>query len=367
MNLLKPIPGLRLLATSQARPLDLSPEGQHGIELDNDGVHERVLGPAWRDLIEARGASRADSAPKPEPTVKLRQWVVEADAIDLGVLAAQRALDAAGLQARELSAIICATSTPPVISASMAARIGRQLGADEGLSNPLCFDVRAGGVGVLASWFTAQGLILQGAGPVLIIGTEAASAFLAPDDLGSALLYGDGAAACILAGCEPAKALEGTGFLGGMSGQSAMRGAPTTIPGRLPPREGEGQSYRFQKPDRQHLEDLSGLWDRFPRVLADAFPGPCGELACFLPYAVSAGQVAKAHAALGQPRARVFHELATHGCLGAAALLSTLHGYRQSGQAGVGKGEGAGEGEVIALAAAAGNGLWAGFFWRLQA
>lgn len=360
MNLLKPMPGLRLLATSQARPLDLSPEGQRGMALDNDSVHERVLGPSWREIIAARQASRPSSTPKPEPTVKSRQWVIDADAIDLGVLAAQRALDAAGMWAGELSAIICATSTPPLISASMAARIGRQLGADEGLSNPLCFDVRAGGVGVLAAWFTAQGLIAQGAQPVLIIAAEAASAFMAPDDLGSALLYGDGAAACILAAPQEGQALQpGTGFLGGMSGQSALRGAPTTIPGRLPPSEGEGQLYRFQKPDREHLEDLSRLWDRFPRTLAEHFPGPCAELGCFLPYAVSPGQVAKAHEALGQPQARIFHQLATHGCLGAAAVLSTLHGYRKSGQAV--------EGEVIALAAAAGNGLWAGFFWRLSA
>lgn len=359
MNLLKPMPGLRLLATSQARPLDLAPVGRRGIALDNEGVHERVLGPAWRDIIASRQASRPGAAPWPEPAVKLRQWVVDADAIDLGVLAAQRALDAAGMRARELSAIICATSTPPLISASMTARIGRQLGADESLSNPLCFDVRAGGVGVLTAWFTAQGLIAQGAGPVLIVGVEAALPFLAPDDLGSALLYGDGAAACILAGAEAGEGMQGEGFLGGASGQSALRGTPTTIPGRLPPGEGDdARRYRFQKPDREHLEDLSGLWGRFPQALAKHFPEPCAELACFLPYAVSVGQVAKAYEALGQPQARVFHQLATHGCLGAAGVLSALHGYRLSGQAR--------DGQVIALAAAAGNGLWAGFFWRLR-
>lgn len=355
MNLLmQACPGLRLVSTSVARPVDLAPQGQRGIELDNDALHERVLGSDWRAQLQAKAerAAQRGAPPAPEPTVRTRQWVVGADAIDLAVLAGQRALSAAGMKASDLSAVICATSTPPVISASMTARIGKALGCDEGLSNPVCFDVRAGGVGALLAWFTAQGLISQGAGPVLIIGVEAASPFLLPGDIGSALLYGDGAGACILA----SDGSQTESFLGGMSGQSALQGVSTTIPGQLPPTEAV-MDYRFHKPDQAHLADLSRLWGRFPRELAERFAPACARVKHFLPYAVSPRQMGIAHEALGQPEARIFHELDTQGCLGAASSLAALHGFLNSG-----RGQ---PGEVIALASAAGNGLWAGFFWRL--
>jgi 3-oxoacyl-[acyl-carrier-protein] synthase III len=357
MNLLmQPCPGLCLVATAAARPLDLAPVGQRGIELDNDALHERVLGADWREQVQAKAlrAAQRGLPPLPEPTVRLRQWVVGADAMDLGTLAAQRALSAAGMKASELAAIICVTSSPPVISASMTARIGKALGCDEGLANPTCFDVRAGGVGPLLAWFTAVGLISQGAGPVLIIGAEAASAFMLPQDISSALLYGDGAGACILAsdGGQTVR------FLGGMSGQSLVNGTSTTIPGHLPP-SGDLLQYRFHKPDQAHLADLARLWAQFPRELAQRFPAAAAQVQHFLPYAVSPKQMGIAHEALGQPQALIFDELATHGCLGAASSLATLHGFMQSG-----RGQ---PGDVIALASAAGNGLWAGFFWRLGA
>src|SRR5690606_40321191 len=134
-----------------------------------------------------------------------------------------------------LAAILCVTSTPPLISAAMAARIGVALGCDEGLCNASCFDVRAGGVGVMLAWFSAQGLIAQGSGPVLIVAAEAASLFMQAGDVGSALLYADGAAACILAGGRDDGDAPEAGFLGGMSGQRRMQGRPTTIAGILPP------------------------------------------------------------------------------------------------------------------------------------
>jgi 3-oxoacyl-[acyl-carrier-protein] synthase III len=353
----RPTVPMRLLATAMAMPLDIEPAGQHGRLLDNDAVCEAVLGPDWRAQMKARAEQVPGDA---EPfVVQSRQWVRNgATAIDLGVTAARRALEAAGLRAQDLSAILCVTSTPPVVSAAMAARIGVALGCDDSLGNACCFDVRAGGVGVMLAWFSAQGLIAQGSGPVLIVAAEASSSFMSPGDVGSAMLYADGAAACILAGA-PSKAHAGPddpGFLGGMSGQMKMQGRPTTIPGTLPPR-GDLSVYRFQRPDRTHLASLKTLWGGFPRELAAAFPEACAALKHFLPYPVSLKQMAVAHEAMGQPRAEIFHQLERHGCLGAASPLASLHGLLSSGRAR--------SGDVLALASGAGNGLWAGFFWRI--
>jgi 3-oxoacyl-[acyl-carrier-protein] synthase III len=344
MNLVfEPRASVRLLSTAVASPMDLEPRGERGIELSSDAIHERVLGASWREHATARpSASRA-----------LRQWVRGADAGDLGTLAAERALRSAGLRAADLAAVIVATSTPPRISASLSARIGRSLGCADTLSNASCLDVRAGGVGGLLAFLTAQGLLAMGAGPVLVVATEAASPFFAPLDVASALLYADGAGACILATAKGS----GDAFLGGASGQMAVGGRPTTIPGDLPPTDEPGASlrYRFQKPDRAHLEHLGRLWDAFPRELAARFPEAAERVTHFVPYAVSDRQVDAALHAFGNPRARAYHELEARGCLGTASVLVALHGLLESGRAR--------PGDVVALAAAAGNGSWAGFFW----
>lgn len=361
----QPTVPMRLLATSMALPMDLAPAGERGRELDNDDVHEAVLGPDWRALKLARDTfSRGSRSGHEPPVVQRRQWVRgDANAIDLGIEAARRALAAAGMRPGDLAALVCVTSTPPVISAAMAARIGVALGCDETVCNACCFDVRAGGVGVMLAWFSAQGLIAQGSGPVLIVAAETASVFMRPGDLGTALLYADGAAACILArddaGAAQMSGRDCFGFLGGMSGQTRLPGLPTTIPGVLPPQSGlaDFHSYRFQKPDREHLQALQSLWRTFPAELAGAFPEARAALKHVLPYPISLQQMALAHEAMGQPDAALFHQLPEVGCLGAASPLASLHGLLQSGRAG--------RGDVLVLASAAGNGLWAGLFWRV--
>jgi 3-oxoacyl-[acyl-carrier-protein] synthase III len=363
---IRPSVPVRLLATAVARPLDLVPRGEFGRVLGQDDVCAHVLGEGWEAALQARQAQAQEQAQgRPAgsslPAVANRQWLMNgANALDLGAEAARRALQVAGLDATDLSALICVTSTPPLVSASMAARIGRVLGeeagvgegAEGGLSLATCLDVRAGGVGVMQAWFTAQGLIAQGAGPVLIVAAEAPSAFMRDGDLGTALLYTDGAGACILAPAEDGR----NAFLGGLSGQMRLAGQATTIPGLLPP-EGDLQAYRFQRPDRTHLAALLDLWGRFPQELVAACPEAAGRLTHFLPYAVTPRQMDVALQALGPTSAQVFHELEQWGCAGAASPLTTLHGLLQSGQAVTG--------DVVLLASAAGNGLWAGFFWEL--
>jgi 3-oxoacyl-[acyl-carrier-protein] synthase-3 len=360
---IQPTVPVRLLATAVARPLDLVPRGEFGRVLAQDDVFAHVFGESWETVLQARQAEGQASA-SGLPAVANRQWLMNgANALDLGAEAARRALQVAGLEVGELSALICVTSTPPLVSAAMAARIGRMLGeeagmgvgegADAGLAMAACMDVRAGGVGVMQAWFTAQGLIAQGAGPVLIVATEAPSAFMRDGDLGTALLYTDGAGACILGQADAGH----KAFLGGLSGQTRLGGQATTIPGLLPP-DGDLQAYRFQRPDREHLAALLGLWGRFPPELVAAYPEAASRLTHFLPYAVTPRQMDVALQALGPTQAQVFHELDQWGCAGAASPLTTLHGLLQSGQAVTG--------DVILLASAAGNGLWAGFFWQLD-
>ncbi len=350
----KPGARVRLLSTAVARPIDLAPQGEHGLVLDNEAVMALVHGVNWREVMAEKAAARGAAPAMPLPQVACRQWLTKgAHALHLAEEAARRALQAANLRAADLAGLICVTSTPPIVSASMAARVGKAIGLGVDLNQAACFDVRAGGVGVMQAWFAAQGLIVQGSGPVLIVAAEASSQFMSPGDLASALLYADGAGACVLG---PGHANDADTFLGGLGGQMSLPGQPTTIPGTLPP-HGDLNAYRFQRPDRTHLEALLALWAQFPQELARAFPEANARLRHFLPYAVTQRQMDVACEALAAPQATLFHELQQWGCVGAASPLTALHGLLQSGRAQ--------PGDVLLLASAAGNGLWSGFYWRL--
>jgi 3-oxoacyl-[acyl-carrier-protein] synthase-3 len=338
---------VRLLATAVALPTDLAPAGQRGRVMDEAAVLAHI----------APAAARPPHGTPLDAEVVTRQWVQDADAIDLAVEAGRQALARAGLQAHELSAILCASSTPVSISAAMASRVSARLLGESveepGIFNPCAYDIRGGGIGALQAWITAQGLIAQGAGPVLVLAAETPSKFLQPGDVGTALRYGDGAGACILGPSTEAR----PSFLGGLSGQRPLAGRPTTIPGPLPP-AGDLEAYRFQKPDCEHLADLGRLWSQAPRALAEAFPQALAATRFVLPYGVSHRQMATAVEALGAPQAECFHELARLGCVGAASPLVALHGLLASGRAAAG--------DVLCLLSAAGNGVWMGFYWQLD-
>ena len=114
---------------------------------------------------------------------------------ELGFLAAQKALEDAGLEAADLDLIIVATSTPDYIFPSTACLIQSRLGAKGGAA----FDVQAVCSGFVYALATADSFIRAGnARNALVIGTEVFSRILDWDDRGTCVLFGDGAGAVVL-------------------------------------------------------------------------------------------------------------------------------------------------------------------------
>lgn len=113
---------------------------------------------------------------------------------DLAVLAAQRALKVAGVQAREIDFIICATSSPDHLLPATANIIQHQLGCNAG-----GFDLNAGCSGFVHALTT--GFALQATGRfrhTLVIAADTYSRFLDWKDRSTAVFFGDGAAAAVL-------------------------------------------------------------------------------------------------------------------------------------------------------------------------
>lgn len=117
----------------------------------------------------------------------------------LGLIAAQRALEMAGVAADELDLIIVATSTPDFIFPSTACLIQGQLG-NKGAA---AFDIQAVCSGFAYALGVADKFIRSGSHrKALIIGAEVFSRILDWKDRGTCVLFGDGAGAVVLEASE---------------------------------------------------------------------------------------------------------------------------------------------------------------------
>ncbi len=127
--------------------------------------------------------------------IRARHVAEPADATsDLATTAARAALDDAGMVATDLGAVVVATTTPdhpiPGTAPSVAAALGVQVPA---------FDLNAACSGFVYGLRVAGGLVATGIGPVLLAGAETLTRVVDPEDRSTAVLFGDGAGAVVLA------------------------------------------------------------------------------------------------------------------------------------------------------------------------
>jgi len=120
---------------------------------------------------------------------------------ELGVRAAQAALQSAGVDAGSIDLIVVATSTPDQIFPSTACLIQARIGA----LGCAAFDVQAVCSGFVYGIATADALIRTGAHKrALVVGAEVFSRILDWTDRTTCVLFGDGAGAVVLeASSEP--------------------------------------------------------------------------------------------------------------------------------------------------------------------
>jgi 3-oxoacyl-[acyl-carrier-protein] synthase-3 len=114
---------------------------------------------------------------------------------DLGLEAARRALQAAGLEAQAIDLIIVATSSPDMVFPSTACILQNKLGAN----GCAAFDVQAVCSGFVYALTIADAMIKTGAATkALVIGAEVFSRILDFKDRTTCVLFGDGAGAVVL-------------------------------------------------------------------------------------------------------------------------------------------------------------------------
>lgn len=135
--------------------------------------------------------------------IRSRRVMTDETLLDLAAGAAGRALLQAGVAARDLDLILCATMQADTVTPSLACMVGRQLGA----SCP-ALDVNAACTGFLYALDVAAGYFARGrAQRVLVVAAECLSKHVDWGDRATCVLFGDGAGAAVLTAGEGLRAI----------------------------------------------------------------------------------------------------------------------------------------------------------------
>jgi len=152
-----------------------------------------------RVVTNAELATRVDTSDewiRERTGIHQRHQIAEGQGVsDMAVIAAERALDAAGRAAADVDLIIVATTTPDLTFPATAALVQRKLGAPAGIA----FDVQAVCSGFIYAMSVADGFVARGhARCALVIGAEAMTRLMDWEDRGTCVLFGDGAGAVVI-------------------------------------------------------------------------------------------------------------------------------------------------------------------------
>lgn len=115
---------------------------------------------------------------------------------DLGVKAAEKAIERAGIAKEEIDLIICATLSPDHLCMPSTACI---IAAKLGITNVMAYDISAACSGFVYMLSMAKAYIESGMKKnILLVGAEKISSVVDYTDRGTCILFGDGAGAAII-------------------------------------------------------------------------------------------------------------------------------------------------------------------------
>lgn len=141
---------------------------------------------------------------------------------DIALPAARAALADAGVDARDIDLLICATVTPDMMFPTSSALMADTLG----MPNAAAYDLLAGCTGFMYAVAQAYAMLASGLSRrALVVGGDVLSKILDWDDRSTLVLFGDGAGAVVM---EP---VERGGFLGFELGADGAGGVHLSYPG----------------------------------------------------------------------------------------------------------------------------------------
>jgi len=164
---------------------------------------KRVTNHELAAQLAAKGIETSDEWIVSRSGISARHYAEpEQASSDLGVIAARRALEMAGMQADDIDLIIVASSTPDFYGSfpSTACIVQKKLGIS---NNCAAVDVQAVCSGFVYAVATADSFIKSGMHKnVLVIGAEVFSRILNFEDRTTCVLFGDGAGAIVMSASQ---------------------------------------------------------------------------------------------------------------------------------------------------------------------
>jgi len=271
--------------------------------------------PVSNDDLAARGIATSDEWIVTRTGIRSR-YLAEpgTTSSELGLIAAQRALEMAGIAGSELDLIIVATSTPDFIFPSTACLIQGKLG-NKGAA---AFDVQAVCAGFTYALGIAEKFIRSGSHKkALVIGAEVFSRILDWNDRGTCVLFGDGAGAVVL------EASEKPGILATAMHADGSQNGILNVPGQLCGGQVTGDP--FLRMDGQAVFKFA------VRVLADIAEEVCqaaglqtNEVDWLIPHQANIRIIEATGRKLGVDRNKVIVTVDRHGNTSAASVPLAL-------------------------------------------
>ena len=173
------------------------------LETPQGAKHAAILGVgAYRpsrvipnaDIVEAIDSS--DEWIQQRSGIKQRLWATAEETVQLmGVESSKRALEAAGIDARQIDCVVVATVSHLLQTPAVATAIAHELGTDQAAA----FDISAACAGFCHGVAMAADFVRAGsASHVLVIGVERLSDLTDVGDRGTAFIFADGAGAAVI-------------------------------------------------------------------------------------------------------------------------------------------------------------------------
>ena len=241
---------------------------------------------------------------------------------DLGVQAAQQALQAAGVKPEEIDLIIVATSTPDMVFPSTAALIQHKLG----MAGCPVFDVQAVCTGFIYALTVAHSLIQNGtANKALVIGAEVFSRILDFKDRTTCVLFGDGAGAVVL------EASDTPGILATDIHADGKHVGLLCVPGHV--QNGQILGDPVLKMDGQGVFKLAvGVLEATARTVLDKAGLTDADLDWLVPHQANIRIIQSTAKKLKLPMEKVILTVADHGNTSAASIPLALDAGVRSGE-----------------------------------
>jgi 3-oxoacyl-[acyl-carrier-protein] synthase-3 len=246
--------------------------------------------------------------------------------------AANRALEASGITAKEVDLIIVATLTPHMMMPSCACFVQAEIGAD----NAFAFDLNAACSGFLYGLDMAEKYIA--ARPdmkVLLIGSETLSARVNWQDRNTCILFGDGAGACVLSGSEERGIVDSNLFSDGRLWKLLYMDSPKSLnPDLL---EADRKGCYMQMTGRDVFKYAVRAMEDAVVSLLDRQQIAMKDVSLLIPHQANIRILGKLMDRLGVEREKVFINVDKYGNTSAASIPIALdeanrQGYLKQGE-----------------------------------